>query len=284
MAFEGTAQGILKRQAGAGAAVHVLREEAEIVSTGALGVVHGRIRMLEELIHVVAIARVEGDADARRDGQLLTVNIKGADQAGDQLAGNHGGILCVVELGQEDDELVAPQSRQDIFLPQACAQASGCGRQQAVADRMAQGVVDLLEIVQVEEENARLQVVAAGDGERLIRAVDPQTPVGQAGKHVIVGEVVDVRFRGPVVGDVLDRSAQGSARVRAVAGLDGEVHDTRDLVLVAAAQPDIEAGAGEALRHIVEGLLEAGLVIGVECCKQVGATTLLAVGYPQHRE
>ena len=68
--------------------------------------------------------------------------------------------LLVVDVGQQDGELVAAEARDDVLGAQHVPQAAGDGLQQLVADAVAEGVVDDLEVVEVEEETG--QPVAAG--------------------------------------------------------------------------------------------------------------------------
>ena len=58
----------------------------------------------------------------------------------------------LVDAGQQYRELVAAQPRHRVAVADAGLQPFGYLLQQVVAHRMAQRVVDLLEVVEVEEE------------------------------------------------------------------------------------------------------------------------------------
>jgi hypothetical protein len=60
---------------------------------------------------------------------------------------------------------------------------------------MAEPVVDVLEPVQVEQQD-RHGLAVAGAGQCLLSGIVEQSPVGQAGQHVVIGEVVRLRFLG----------------------------------------------------------------------------------------
>ena len=57
--------------------------------------------------------------------------------------------------------------------------------QQPVTRLMAQGVVDVLEVVEIDEQRGPDRAVATTTGEQLIDPVDDQRPVGQAGQRIV---------------------------------------------------------------------------------------------------
>jgi hypothetical protein len=63
--------------------------------------------------------------------------------------------------------------------------------QQLVADRMAQGVVDRLEAIEVEEHHRHPMLAALGLSQRLLQAVVQQGAIGQAGQAVMVRDMPD---------------------------------------------------------------------------------------------
>ena len=52
---------------------------------------------------------------------------------------------------------------------------------------MAKGVVDVLEVVQVQEHHTHQGALASSLGQRQLQAIQGQHPVGQAGQDVVVG-------------------------------------------------------------------------------------------------
>ncbi len=65
---------------------------------------------------------------------------------------------------EEDRELVAPDSRDGVCRPDGGCESCADHREQAVARDVAEGVVDALEVVEVEEQHGH-------------RSVDPVPPV-----------------------------------------------------------------------------------------------------------
>ena len=84
----------------------------------------------------------------------------------------------------------SPPRRADrVRLPQDRPQPRAHLAQQLVAVGVPEGVVDLLEAVQVDEQERDLGLGAGGHGETLVEAVLDQDPVGQPGQRVVRGLV-----------------------------------------------------------------------------------------------
>jgi hypothetical protein len=82
--------------------------------------------------------------------------------------------------------------------PAACADL----QQQTVPAFVAEGVVDRLEAVEVEQQHRGAAAVAPCLQQALAQAVVEQRAVGQVGERVVVGEVQDARFGLLAFGDV----------------------------------------------------------------------------------
>jgi hypothetical protein len=81
------------------------------------------------------------------------------------------------DLGQQDEEFVAA-------MPAHHVRAAHCGRktlrrdlENLVSDRMPQGVVDLLELIQVDEEQRELRARASGDRDGVLESFEQRCPV-----------------------------------------------------------------------------------------------------------
>ena len=158
-----------------------------------------------------------------------------------------------VELGgivdglAQDGELVAAEARDGVAGADRVAQAARDGRQQLVAGRVAERVVDELEAVEVEEQQAdRAQRQPGGGGavhplQRGVGALEQERAIRQAGQRVAHRERGQAAL-GPLA---LDRVAHGAEQhgagrlaldeVVLRARLDGA---QRQLVLAQAAEHD----------------------------------------------
>src|SRR5581483_9937339 len=78
---------------------------------------------------------------------------------------------------EQDDELVAAESRDRVLRPDSRGQAHGDDRQQLVADRVPERVVDALEAVEVEEQYPRRSPGPTRPGEAALDPVEEERPV-----------------------------------------------------------------------------------------------------------
>ena len=94
----------------------------------------------------------------------------------------HHGIGQVLE---QDCELVRAEARCRVVDPHRVDHPRGDLLQDLVAGRVAEAVVDGLEIVEVEEHDGDARGLARGDGKRVLDAVGEERTVGQAGDRVV---------------------------------------------------------------------------------------------------
>ncbi len=141
----------------------------------------------------------QGNADAGRHLQALAVE---EHRLGQQLADGVGHFANLIadlaarafEAAEQDHEFVTAQARNGVLHAHAGLQARGDDFQHRIAHRVPEGVVDVLEMVEVEEHQCAAQVMAFEQGDLLAQAVHQQGAVGQVGQWVVVGQVADLRF------------------------------------------------------------------------------------------
>ena len=136
-----------------------------------------------------------------------------------KLLRQHGGVGRMLDAGLHDRELVAAQPRQDVAFLQAAAHPLGHRLEQLVAGRMAERVVDALEMVEIEIEHRELPA-AADQRKLLLELLTQQHAIGQVGERIVVRQVRDPLLRLLAFGDVLDDAEQILRLSLAV--LDGE--------------------------------------------------------------
>ena len=81
-----------------------------------------------------------------------------------------------------------------IHISHAAHQRSGGLAEQLVAYVMTQGIVHQLEPVQVQKYHANVGLVSLRPGDRLLKSILEQRPVGQAGQGVVVRLLVQALF------------------------------------------------------------------------------------------
>ena len=206
---QGVAQIQLKGAALLGPDVHGGLEEAIGPATVTLGAIEGEVGVLQQAVGIAGVLRCDGDADAGADQHVVAAHVVALGQALDDGLGQVAQRLGAGRGGHDDGELVAAQTGHQARVANALAQAGGGLDQEVVADRMAQAVVDALEMVEVQAQHraagaplllafGRLAVV----GEGLAQGLQERQAVGQLGEDVIVGQARDAGLILAGLGDV----------------------------------------------------------------------------------
>ena len=115
----------------------------------------------------------------------------GSRRRGHQPLGEHGRVGCRAQLDLDHRELVAAEARDRVATAHGGRQALGDGAQELVTRAMAEAVVDLLEAVEVEIEQSDPASRPRRHGKRLDQAVLEQAAIGQAGEHIVMGQMFD---------------------------------------------------------------------------------------------
>ena len=161
---------------------------------------------------------------------------------------------------QADHEFVAAKSCGGVAFPQAGAQAHGHGFEQLVADMMAERVVDMLEVVEIEHHHRHLILVAARLRDIVAQAILEQDPVRQARQRIVQRHVPDPYFGFLAIGDVADVALDDVGTLRPIMIADHFHVDRRavaglqDPMVALDAVMGLQLGQGRpAGRHIPEG-------------------------------
>ncbi len=245
----------LQGQPAHGLLAHGRREEPEHVLAVGLGMVHGGVGVHQQGLGVGAVHRAQGDADAGGDHHIVPAQVHGPAQHLVHAPGHHGSILGIVDFAQQDGELVAAQPRQlraggielrpgdGVRAAHAAGQAPGGLHQHQVAGAVAEGVVDALEVVQVQEQHRQHAAVAARQVQGLVDPLLEQQPVRQAGEAVVVGHAVDLLLRAGELGDVLGGATHPAAAVALAAELAALLQVDQGAVIPVNAEPGGAAAA-----------------------------------------
>ena len=123
--------------------------EADVVLAAAFDRIHRLIGAFDERFSVVAVVRVEADADAGADLALFAGH---RDRLGDgrkQAAAEdlNGGVLA--DIGEQDGEFAATEARHPVAVAHGIAQPRRDCFEHLVARGVAEAVVDGIEAVQV---------------------------------------------------------------------------------------------------------------------------------------
>ena len=198
----------------------VLRRDAEAVLAAALGVEQGGIRGIDQGVGRPAVRGRGGDADRDRDALAL--------ERVEQAAAEHG-RLGGAGGARGERQLVPAQAPGRIRRAGVAAQQPGRGAQDAVAMGVAVRVVQLLEVVDVDHEDADLLVGAAGGAQRGGQAAPERARVGEAGEGVVVGEPAHALVEMRLAQRARAGGRERLAEAHLVAGEGGGVHRIDDL-------------------------------------------------------
>ena len=203
----------------------------------ALGLVHGDVGLADQAVEVVALGRIEHDADARADVDLVLVDAQRLDQGILDLACDGLGLLGPGQALDDDRELVAAGPRDRVGVAQVRGEALRDALQHLVAGGVAERVVDLLEAVKVEEQQPEVAAAAPRAQHRLVQPVAEQRPVGQARERVVLRQERQLVLLPPALGDVAEEHRQ--ARFAGV-GVDLEPGIERRVELLEVRHPPLQ--------------------------------------------
>ena len=181
--FEGDPQVVEELQPVHGVDVE-LRDVGRGTAPLALGVVQRDVGVLHELRRGEAVGRRSRDAGAGPHQQPQVADEDGLVEGLQQRAGDRFGQG--ERPGDDDGELVAAEARHLAAVAHDGGQPVRHLAQQLVADGVAQGVVDVLEVVEVDEHEARAgRAVRGGVVQAPLEAPTQQLAVAQTGEGVV---------------------------------------------------------------------------------------------------
>jgi hypothetical protein len=143
----------------------------------------------------------------------------------------------LLQPGQDHGELIAAQPRHRVRTAHAQADAARRFHQHGVALLVAQRVVDVLEIVEVDEQQRQLQALAPRLLDFLVQAVVEHVAVGQRGERVEIGLVPDQFGRGAAGGDVADQRQRAAV---AAVGVEDRIGGQRGPQVAAILAQELE--------------------------------------------
>ena len=158
--------------------------ELETITASPLGLIHRMIGPLQQLLRLAAMLGIHSTADAGQYKVRQALQLKGLTEGEADLFGDAGNAFCCTGIFQQYDKLIARQARRRIGLTDAAQQTLSDHLQQLVAGLVTETVVDLLELVQIEEQQRQLRLLAFGARQGNVQAVEQQGPVGQAGELI----------------------------------------------------------------------------------------------------
>jgi len=135
-------------------------------------------------------------------------------------SGGDGGIFRLFDFGEEHNEFVASLAAHGVRAAHTFQQPFGDGLKQFVAGRMSQGIVDMFEAVQIQEQHRGLPSVSSSKRDGLADTIAKEQAIGQSGESIMLGQMshlLRLRPRHAYIAKNDDRSSNLSFAV-----VDGE--------------------------------------------------------------
>ena len=166
----------------------------ETAAAAALGLTAGMIGSSNELVEIAPALRIERDPDARhglalRAGDMERCGAGRCDASGQTIRGLAQiaiPLVAPVSRPQEANEFVAaPTGQCNGLIATGLAQAAGDFAQNEVTRLMAETVIDLLEMVEIEEKEDGVAALACDpcvEGDR------QPSPIEKAGQLIAMGQ------------------------------------------------------------------------------------------------
>ena len=172
--------------------VHRRLEEAECAAAVALCAVQREVGIAQQFVGPQPVARPDRDADAGADHGLMAVDVERlADRCDDALR-QRSRLGGIGDRGLHDDEFVAAHPRDGVGVADQGAQPLGDDLQQLVAGRMAERIVDGLELIEIEVVNRHHLLAMNALAQRLFEPLVQQHAIGEIGQRVVVRHIFDL--------------------------------------------------------------------------------------------
>ena len=200
---------------------------------------------------VFPVVRKERNANRTRGRHLGILERERHLHALQYLPGHHRRIVRTAHITQPNHKLVPPVAGHDVGPAQGVVQALCHLLEKVVPGCMAQRIVDDLEVVQVHKQQGHPQMLATRQRNRTLQALAPQTPIGQAGQSIVLGQV-------------------GQLRLRLAVTCDLQLEAGQRFLQIVQYQPDGQAADHQNRQHIAQLLVRRADVTGAAPMQHFG--------------
>ena len=157
----------------------------------ALRLIHGRVRASEQGVRILRVAGKERDPDAGSDLERLVLDHQRLLEGLQDARGRRARRGFVDDAREDDRELVATQAGDGVRFPQLALEPVRNVTQDVVAAVVPEGVVDLLEPVEVHHQQGQRMVFALAGQDGLPQTVEHQRSVGKIRQAVVEGQMLE---------------------------------------------------------------------------------------------
>ncbi len=193
--------------------VGVRRSHAVGVAPAALGRVHGFIGHPQQSLGVAAMIRIHRNADAQTKLQRASGGLQRGIERAQYSLGDAAFESGWKAFGQHH-QFIPTHPRQQLARTAYRGQALRHGDQHGVADVVAEGVVDLLEAVQIQIQHRHPTAVAIGTRQCRVELLVQAHRIGKAGQCVVFGAKLQRPGGRTALGRVVQAHDRGAAGLR----------------------------------------------------------------------
>ena len=140
-------------------------------------------------------------------------------------------------LREEHRELVAALAPDDVLGPDRSDEPLGDSDEDRVPGRVAVRVVDVLEVVEIDEQQADRPATATPAGEGTLEMIAEEHPVGESRQRVVEGVVDQLRLQPLPVGDIDEKALRDLPAALGVVGHPVGLVPDPDLGAIASEHP-----------------------------------------------
>ena len=182
-------------------AVGQVRIHRRVVDAGAvaafvLGAIERHVGVAQNVGGIAGAAVDHRNADTGADDDVVAADHVGRADRGNDAAGDRLQRIRIRGAMGDDGELVAAEAGHQIVAAHDVAQPLGDVEDELVADVMAERVVDVLEVIEVDVEHRRGRAAGAHFVDHGFEPLAEIDAVGQAADRIVQGEMAQLRFAG----------------------------------------------------------------------------------------
>ncbi len=189
---------------------HFAGIEAVVVLSLIPGLVHGGFGVGQQRFDIVAGHRRKRDAHAAGAVEAASFGFHRPGQRTQNTLGDPGRLVLIGEPAQRHGELDPADPGHGFSGRRALRHSLANGLQNPVAGGVAQGLVDVFEVLLIEKQHADHGAVPVRPGQLFLEPSGQQGPVGQAGERIKIGQLLDFAFGRLALGDVHQGADQPS--------------------------------------------------------------------------
>lgn len=156
---------------------------ADAVAAEALGSIEGIVGAVDEVIGGQTVV-VSGYADAAGDGERPGCREHGScrDGAAELFCTLHA--VARGTTGQDDEEFLTAVAADEVIGPHDFDEAFGRFAEDYITGGVAEGVIDVFEVVEVDHDHSHRKLIALGAAELLLQHGENRLTVPQAGEPI----------------------------------------------------------------------------------------------------